>query len=53
MRGAVLAGVIFIGGLWIVAVLFGLVGTATGLTRSNSLLGRLARFCRAVGLLSP
>jgi hypothetical protein len=43
----------FAGALWILAVVFGIIAGPLHLTDRHDFVGRLARFCRAVFLLSP
>jgi len=53
MRDFLVAMISVVGGLWLVAVLFGLVAKPLKVTAHHSLIGRLARVCRAIALLSP
>jgi ABC-type phosphate transport system permease subunit len=53
MRDLLAAVISVVGGLWVVAVLFGLIAKPLNLTTQRSLVGRLARACRAIALLSP
>jgi hypothetical protein len=53
MRDLVVAVISVVGGLWLVAVLFGLVAKPLKLTDHRSFVGRLAKACRAIALLSP
>jgi hypothetical protein len=50
----VLIGLFFVAAaLWLLAVIFGFLAGPTQITTRHSLLGNVARFCRAVAPLSP
>jgi len=53
MRQAGIAILGFAGALWIIAVGFGIIAGPLHLTERHDLVGRIARVCRAVFLLSP
>jgi len=53
MRDAVLVAIVVLGLIWLAAVAFGVVAGPLKLTKRRSVIGLVARFCRAVFLLSP
>jgi hypothetical protein len=53
MREVAFAVLTLVGVVWIAAVVVGLLAKPLKLTEQRSWVGRLARTCRAVALLSP
>jgi hypothetical protein len=53
MRDAASVAIVVLSLVWLAAVAFGIVAGRLRLTERRSPIGRVARFCRAVFLLSP
>jgi hypothetical protein len=53
VRDVALTAIVLLGFVWILAVSFGIVGRVFKLTSRRDWVGRVARVCAAVDLLSP